>query len=250
MKTNFTAIIADDEQLARQMIKEYLQDFPEIKIVEECKNGEQAVKAINENKPDMVFLDINMPGMDGFEVLEHLESVPNIIFTTAFGDYALKAFEVNAVDYLLKPYNRKRFSKAIKRVITRNAETDNDIERIIHVLQQSKEPEDYPKRIFVRLGKKIISVKLQDILWIEAQGDYTELHLANGSHLCNLSMNELEQRLDSGQFIRVHRSYIIATESIKQLKGDGEGGFIALLKDNSHIKVSRKYASKLKKDIW
>ncbi len=250
MKSNYTAIIVDDEQLARQMIKEYLEDFPEIKIVGECINGEQAVKTINEINPDMVFLDIQMPSMNGFEVLEHLESMPHIVFTTAHGDYALKAFEVNAVDYLLKPYNRKRFSAAIQRVITRSTENNNDIERILHVLQQSKEPEGYPTRIFVKVGRRIISVKLQDILWIEAQGDYTQLHTITGTHLCNLSMNELEQRLDSNKFIRVHRSYIIAIDSIEQLKGDGEGGFVALLKDKSNIKVSRTYAVKLKKDIW
>ncbi len=250
MKTNITTIIADDEHLARQMIKEYLQDFPEIKIVGECKNGEQAVKAINENKPDVVFLDIHMPSMNGFEVLEHIDIMPHIIFTTAYSDYAIKAFEVNAVDYLLKPYDKKRFSKAIQKIISRSAESNNEIEKILRVLQQSKQPEDYPKRIFVHIGKKIISVLVEDILWIEAQGDYTQLHTNRGIYLCNLSMNALEQRIDSNRFIRVHRSYIIAIDSIEQLIRDGDGGLIALLKDKSKIKVSRSYAAKLRKDIW
>ncbi len=250
MKNNYSTIIVDDEPLARKMIKEYLQDFPEMKIVGECKNGKQAVKAINEDKPDLVFLDIRMPGMDGFEVLEHIDPMPRIIFSTAYGDYALKAFEVNAVDYLLKPYDRKRFSKAIQKVIDRSTTSSDEIERILHVLHLSKEPDDSPKRIFVRVGRKIVSVELHDILWIEADGDYAQLHTNHGTHLCNLSLDALEQRLDSNQFLRVHRSFIVATNSIEQLTGDGEGGFVAGLKDKSKVKVSRSYAAKLRKSIW
>jgi two-component system LytT family response regulator len=250
MKNDYSTIIVDDEPLGRKMIKEYLQDFPEIKIVGECKNGKQAVKAINEDKPDLVFLDIRMPGMDGFEVLEHIDPMPRIIFTTAYDDYALKAFEVNAADYLLKPYDRKRFSEAIQKVIDRSTTSSDEVERILRVLHQSREPEDYPKRVFVRLGRKIISVQLQDISWIEAYGDYTQLHTNSGTHLCNLSMNALEQRLDSNQFLRVHRSYIIATNSIDHLEGDGEGGYTAFLKDKSEVKVSRNYSAKLRKNIW
>jgi two-component system LytT family response regulator len=250
MKSNYSTIIVDDEPLARKMVKEYLQGFPELRIIGECRNGKQAIKAINEDKPDLVFLDIRMPGMDGFEVLEHIDPMPHIIFTTAYGDYALKAFEVNAVDYLLKPYDRKRFSKAIQKVIDRGTTSSDELERILHVLQQSEKPEAYPKRIFVRVGRKIVSIHLNDILWIEADGDYTQLHTNSGTHLCNLSMNALEQRLDSDQFLRVHRSFIIAANSIDQLRGDGEGGFVALLKDKSTVKVSRIYAAKLRKSIW
>jgi two-component system LytT family response regulator len=246
----FSTIIVDDEPLAREMIKEYLQDFPEIEIAGECTNGKQAVKAINEDKPDIVFLDIRMPGMDGFEVIEHIDLMPQIIFTTAYGDYALKAFEVNAVDYLLKPYDKKRFSEAIQKAIYRSAKPNNEIERILRVLQQSKEPEDYLKRIFVRVGRKIISVQLHDISWIEADGDYTQLHTNSGTHVCHLSMNTLEQRLDSKEFIRVHRSHIIAASSIDHLEADDEGGFIAFLKDKSTVKVSRTYGAKLRGTMW
>ena len=246
----FSTIIIDDEPLARKMIKEYLQDFPEIKVAGECKNGKQAVKVINQDKPDLIFLDIRMPGMDGFEVLEHIDPMPRIIFTTAYGDYALKAFEVNAVDYLLKPYDRKRFSKAIQKVLYRSTTSNDEIEKILRVLHQSKETEDNPKCIYVRLGRKIISVQLDDILWIEADGDYTQLHTNHGTQLCNLSLNALEQRLDANQFLRVHRSFILAANSIEHLRRDGEGGFVAFLKDKSRVKVSRSYAAKLKKNIW
>ncbi len=250
MKKKIAAILVDDEALARKLLKEYLQDFSEIEVIDECKNGRQAVKAINENRPDLVFLDIRMPGMDGFEVLEHLKHIPHIIFSTAYGDYALKAFEVNAVDYLLKPYDRERFTLAVHKALDRNIKARDQIDAIIQILQQSKESDGYPGRIFVRIGKKILSVQVSDILWIEADGDYTQLHTNSGNHLCNLSLNALENRLDPSLFLRVHRSYIIANTSIEHLAGDGEGGFVAMLKDKSRVKVSRTYASKIRRCIW
>ena len=250
MKNRITTVLVDDEPLARKLLKEYLQDFPQIEIIEECRNGRQAVKSINENKPDLVFLDIRMPGMDGFEVLENLKHVPHIIFSTAYGDYALKAFEMNAVDYLLKPYDRKRFSRAMQKVINQTIQSNNDINKIVSVLQQSKETKDYPQHIFVRIGRKIISIKVNDIVWIESDGDYTSLHTIDGIYFCNLSLNTLENRLDSSCFLRVHRSFIIATNSIEHLASDGEGGFIAVLKDKSKVKVSRTYAAKIRQFIW
>jgi two-component system LytT family response regulator len=250
MKNSITTILVDDEPLARKLLKEYLQDFPDIKIIAECKNGRQAIKAINENKPDLIFLDIRMPGMDGFEVLENLKHIPRIIFSTAYGDYALKAFEANAVDYLLKPYDRKRFARAVQKTVERSIKSNDEIEQIVRVLQQSKEFEGHPTRIFVRVGRKIISVHVSDIMWIEADGDYARLHTNNGVHLCNLSLNVLEDRLDPSRFLRVHRSHIIASNLIEHLTSDGEGGFIAMLKDKSKVKVSRTYAAKIRDVIW
>jgi len=250
MKKVIHTIIIDDEPLARKLLKEYLQDFPEIKIVGECKNGRQAIKAINEGKPDLIFLDIRMPGMDGFDVLENINYMPNVIFTTAYGDYALRAFEINAIDYLLKPYDRKRFSKAIQKFLERRLSSIDNIERIVNVLQQTKEPEDYPTRIFVRMSKKIISVPVNEIIWIEAYGDYSRLHTNSDVKISNLSLNALEGRLNPANFIRVHRSYIIANNSIEHLKSDGEGGYFAFLKDKSKVKISRTYAVKIRDIIW
>jgi two-component system LytT family response regulator len=250
MKNSITAILVDDEPLARKLLKEYLQDFPEVKIIGECKNGTQAVKAINEDKPGVVFLDIRMPGMDGFEVLENLNYMPRIIFSTAYGDYALKAFERNAVDYLLKPYDRKRFSQAMQKVLNRTVKMENEIDRIVQVLQQSKEQRSFPGRIFIRKGKRIISVEVGNILWVEAEGDYTQLHTYSGTFLCNLSLNTLEERLDPTCFLRVHRSSIIAHGCIEHLQSDGEGGFVAMLKDKSRVKISRTHAVKLRNLIW
>jgi two-component system LytT family response regulator len=246
MKNNITTILVDDEPLALKLLKEYLQGFPNIHIIGKCNNGRQAVKVINENNPDLVFLDIRMPGLNGFEVLEKLNHIPHIIFTTAYGDYALKAFEVNAIDYLLKPYDKKRFSRAVQKVLDRSARSSDEIDRIARVLQQSKDPGEYSNCIFVRVGRKILSVQIDDIVWIEADGDYNQLHTYGGTYLCSSSMNVLEGKLDSSRFIRVHRSYIIAVNSIEHLKGDGEGGFIAMLKDKSKVKISRTYAAKIR----
>jgi two-component system, LytTR family, response regulator len=176
--------------------------------------------------------------------------MPHIIFSTAYEDYALKAFERNAVDYLLKPYDRKRFSQAIQKVLSRTGKLENEIDRIVRVLQQSKEEGYYPSRIFVRKGKRIISVEVGNIFWIEADGDYTQLHTNNGTHLCNLSLNTLEERLNPSCFLRVHRSSIIANGCIEHLQSDGEGGFVAMLKDTSKVKISRTHAAKLRNIIW
>jgi two-component system LytT family response regulator len=250
MKNSVTAIIVDDEPLARKLLKEYLLEYPPVRLIGECKNGRQAIEAINEHKPDLVFLDIRMPGIDGFEVLEQLKHMPHIIFSTAYGDYALKAFETNAVDYLLKPYDRKRFSLAMQKVMSRSVTVDNEIDRIVQVLQQSREQEAYPDRIFIRKGKRIVSVAVGTILRIEADGDYSQLHTKNGIHLCNLSLNSLEEKLDPSRFLRVHRSSIVAQDCIEHLLGDGEGGFVAVLNDKSKVKISRTYAPKFRNIIW
>jgi two-component system, LytTR family, response regulator len=250
MKRAISTILVDDEPLARQLLKEYLQDFPEITIVGECRNGRQAIKAINEHRPALVFLDIRMPGMDGFEILEHLTHMPHIIFSTAHSDYALKAFEANAVDYLLKPYDRRRFARAVHKAIDSTATSNREIDRIVELIQQSKEPGKYPERIFVRVGRKITPIQVHDILWIEAEADYSRIHASGNAHLCNLSLNALEERLNPSHFMRVHRSHIVACNAIQHLAGDGEGGFVAVLKDGSKVRVGRTYASRIRQIVW
>ena len=247
---NLKTILIDDEQPARDIMKHYLKDFREIEIIGEFADGFSGLKAIQDLKPDLVFLDVQMPKLTGLELLELLETPPIIIFSTAYDQYALKAFEMNAVDYLLKPYDRKRFTQAIHKVLNRSVKLENEIDRIVQVVQQSKEQGSYPNRIFIRKGKRIVSVEVGSILWIEADGDYTQLHTNNGTHLCNLSLNTLEERLDPSCFIRVHRSSIIAQGSIEHLQSDGEGGFVAMLKDKSKVKISRTHAATLRKIIW
>ncbi len=243
-------VIVDDEPLARQIVCEYLEDFPSINVVAECSNGKQAVKAINLKKPDIVFLDIRMPGMDGFEVLEHLTYLPRIIFSTAYSDFALKAFELNAVDYLLKPYDRDRFAKAMQRVIQLGHSRPDEYDRLLQLLQDVKIHSEHPDRFFVRLGKRIQSVQTNEIKWIEADGDYTKLHTSKEAFFCNLSMNSLEQKLDPSRFLRVHRSFMISKDAIESVKGDGEGGFIVTLTGGVKVRVSRTYTGKIKGLIW
>jgi two-component system LytT family response regulator len=243
-------VIVDDEPLARQIVREYLGDFPSIEVSAECGNGKQAVRTINQKKPELVFLDIRMPGMDGFEVLERLTYLPSVIFSTAYSDFALKAFEVNAIDYLLKPYDRKRFAKAVQRVVQRGRPRAEEFNRLLGLLQDARGHSGHPDRFFVRLGRRLLSVRTSEIQWIKADGDYSKLHTPKEEFFCNLSLNALEQQLDPGRFIRVHRSSIVAKDAIQTLSGDGEGGFIASLTNNVKVRVSRTYAGKIKALIW
>jgi two-component system LytT family response regulator len=244
------AVIVDDEALARQLINEYLQEYPQISVIAECRSGRQAIKAINEGKPDMVFLDIRMPGMDGFEIIEHLDHAPRIVFCTAHSDFALKAFEVNAVDYLLKPYDRKRFARAIQKVLEVHRSETDEFDRLVKVLQEVRSPNAKFESVFVRSGKRITAVRTADILWIEANGDYCDLHTNDASYLSNLSLTELEARLDPVKFARVHRSFIVSTAAITHLTSDGEGGYEAMLRNGARVRVSRTFGAKIKHLIW
>lgn len=250
MKRTVTAILVDDEPLARQLLREYLGEFPEVRIIGECRNGRLAVKAINDQRPDIVFLDIRMPGMDGLEVIEHLTHLPRIIFSTAHGDHAVKAFELDAVDYLLKPYDRVRFTRALRKALAGAKEPGEGIDQILTVLQQTREPGLHPERIFVRTGRKILPVRVADIVWIDAQKDYTLLHTSSDTHLCNLSMNALEGRLDPAMFMRVHRSHIVACNAIDHLSSDGEGGYVAYLKGGEKVRIGRTYAPRIRDVVW
>ena len=239
-------IIIDDEPLARQVIREFLGAFPQVGIIAECENGRQAVAAINQHQPDLIFLDVQMPGLNGFQVLEKIEPLPAIIFSTAYDEYAIRAFEVNAVDYLLKPYDRERFAAAVQRALERRAGGGVEMERLLRLLQQTQPAGSFSDRLLVRSGEKIIPVRVAEIEWLEAADDYTMLHAGNTKHLCSLGLGEIEKRLDPQQFMRVHRSAIINVARIRHLEKDGEGGMIATLNSGAEVKVSRRYAAELR----
>jgi len=239
-------ILIDDEPLARQIIREFLQAFPQLGIVAECENGRQAVAAINHHKPDLIFLDVQMPGLSGFQVLERLEHVPVIIFSTAYDEYAIRAFDVNAVDYLLKPFDRQRFAAAVQRAIERRAGVGAEMERLLRLLQHTQPAGIFSDRLLVRSGEKIIPVRVADIEWIEAADDYAMLHAGSSKHLCTLGLGEIEKRLNPQQFMRVHRSAIINISRIRHLEKDGEGGMIATMASGEEVKVSRRYAAALR----
>jgi len=238
------ALIVDDEPPARALLREYLADHDRIEISGECGTGREAVKAINEEAPDLVFLDVQMPGLDGFDVLERIEMLPEIIFCTAYDEYALEAFDAGAVDYLLKPYSRARFQKAVKRAVDRHDRNDDaHVDRLAALLQEARTSDDTPpERLYVRHGERILPVDPTDIQWIEAAGDYAKLHTADKTYLSSTGLGDLADRLDSKRFARVHRSHIIAFPAVDHLRSDGSGGYHAILNDGTKVRVSRSYA--------
>ena len=238
-------IIVDDEVAGRKLIKEYLVNFPELIIVAEVNNGVDAVKEINRFKPDLVFLDIQMPGLSGFEVITRLEEIPNIIFSTAYDKYALEAFEVHAVDYLLKPYTKERFAKAVERL--ERANPQDALAPLTNTLLM--DPNNYPQRILVSSNKKLITIDVLDILWIEAYGDYSKLHTKSQNYVSNYGISALEEKLDPNTFLRVHRSHIININGIKEVDKYGKSYDVTML-NGDRVRVSRGYMDAVKKLIF
>jgi two-component system LytT family response regulator len=244
------ALIVDDERLARRGVVLRLRKFEDIEIVGECADGLSAVEKILELSPDIVFLDIQMPGMDGFEVLRALpkENLPSVIFLTAYERHALRAFEVHALDYLLKPVDDERFEAAVVRArkLGDSASKLRMSERILHMLGRDREK--YNSRFVVRTGSRIQIVHAEETDWIAAAGDYTELHVRSRSYLLRETMNSLEQKLDPETFLRIHRSRIVRTGCIVELSGIGNREYLIKLTDGSQHRSSRTYADKL--DKW
>ena len=233
-------IIADDEKAGRILIKEYLEDYPDLVLVAEVNNGVDAITEINRFKPDLVFLDIQMPGKTGFEVLTYLEELPDIIFSTAYDEYALKAFEVHAVDYLLKPYTRERFKLAVDRLSGDQQKLGTLTESLI------MEKTEFPSRVLVQQHRKLITVAVDDIQWVQAFGDYSKLHVDDQVYLSNFGITDLEKRLDPQQYLRVHRSSVINLDKVKELNKYGKSYDVTLL-NNEVVRVSRGYMEALKK---
>lgn len=244
------ALIVDDEPLARRGVLLRLQKFPEVEVVGECANGSSAVEQILELAPDIVFLDVQMPGMDGFDVLRTLprENMPGVIFLTAYEQHALRAFEVHALDYLLKPVDDERFAAALDRARRRidSDEKARAAERLLSMLGQNGSK--YSSRFAVRSGTRIQIVLVEDIEWIGAAGDYAELHVRGRSHLLRETMNALEQKLDPAKFIRIHRSRIVRSSSMTELRSIDNREYFVKLADGSEHRSSRTYADRL--DAW
>lgn len=244
------ALIVDDEPLARRGVVLRLKKFRDVEVVGECGDGASAVEKILELTPDVVFLDVQMPGMDGFEVLRALprESMPAVIFLTAYEQHALRAFEVHALDYLLKPVNDERFSDAVGRA-RRAGDADSRTrmaERILSMLD--REPAKYVTHFTVRAGSRIQLVRTNDIEWIAAAGDYAELHSAGGCHLVRETMNSLEEKLDPTEFLRIHRSRIVRARCIRELRSIDNREYLVKLKDGSEHRSGRSFADRL--DSW
>jgi two-component system LytT family response regulator len=238
------AIIIDDEHLAREIIKKYLAENNEVEIIGECSNGFDAVKEISEKKPDLIFLDIQMPKLNGFEMLELLEDPPAVIFTTAFDNYAIKAFEVNAIDYLLKPFSEERFNEALSKVIERLQQKNPGNENVDKLIED-QQPEVL-ERVVVKDGPKITILPVETLKWLEAQDDYVKLHSEGGKFMKKKTMRFFEDHLDPNMFIRIHRSSIININHIKQMELYEKDSYRVILKDETKLPVSKTGLKKLK----
>jgi len=251
----YRAIVVDDEPLARRGIISRLRPYPQFEVIGECGNGEDALAAIAEHHPDLIFLDVQMPEMDGFEMLENLAPVerPVVIFLTAFDQYALRAFDVHAADYLLKPIDDMRFAEAIERVQhTLQMEKDNTLgERLESLLSDlhAKRPAGHPQRFAIRNGRRIFFVTANEVEWIEAQGDYAALHVGNKTHLLREPLHLLERRLDASVFIRIHRSTIVRLDRISEMQALANRDCLLRLKDGTTLRVSRSYSDRLQEAL-
>ena len=239
------AVLIDDEPLARSLVKEYLESYSDINIVQECENGLEGVRAIQQHQPDLVFLDIQMPKINGFEMLELLEQKPSVIFTTAFDEYALKAFDEHAVDYLLKPFSKSRFDQAMEKWRLQRAGKDNTTNQL-GLLEKAAQSPQQKERIVVKSGSAVIIRPTNEIRYLEAADDFVKIYTAKGVWLKNRTMAHFEQTLDPHQFLRTHRSYIVNLSAITKLEPYEKDGYVIILKTGEKVPVSKSGLSKLK----
>ena len=249
MSDKIRTIIIDDEKLAREITKGYLSKHPQINIIAECSNGFDAIKKINEGKPDLIFLDIQMPKISGFEMLELLEDPPAIIFTTAYDQYAIKAFEVSAVDYLLKPFSEERFNDALNKSFSRIKDNFQQNSAIKNIIDHHDEKIEFLERVVIKDGSKISILPVDSIKWIEAQDDYVMINSEQGRFLKKKTMKFFENHLDENLFIRIHRSYIINADFIQHLEQKGKESYQLILKNGKELPVSKTGLSKLKSTL-
>ncbi|MBL0356880.1 MAG: LytTR family transcriptional regulator DNA-binding domain-containing protein [Chitinophagaceae bacterium] len=240
-------LLIDDEPLARMVALEYLQSFPQLTVVQECNNGFEGVKAIQLHQPDLIFLDIQMPKINGFEMLELVEQPPAVIFTTAFDEFALKAFEAHAVDYLLKPFSKERFDKAVNKWLEQhtNAGAGNTQQLLATVAHSPAQN----NRIVVKNGSKIKIIPISEVFYLEAADDYVKVHTADGYFLKSKTMGHFEDTLDAAIFCRCHRSYLINTQYITRIDPYEKDSHIAVLKNGMKVPVSRSGYGKLREAL-
>ncbi len=242
-------LIVDDEPLARERLTSLLSAEADIEIVGQCRDGEEAVTAINDHTPDLVFLDVQMPAMNGFEVIEAVGSdkMPLVIFVTAFDQHALKAFQVRALDYVLKPFDRERFQEALQRArgqIQRD-ETGDLGRRLLALVKDLRRDQPKTDRLVVKSGGRLFFLRTDEIDWIEASGNYVRLHVGPTSHLLRETMNAIEGRLDPEKFFRIHRSRIVNMERIQEMQPWLNGEYAVLLRTGTRLTLSRGYREKL-----
>ena len=246
MKT--TCLIVDDEKLARDLIREYLQQYPELELVGECSKGTEAVEKLNTLKPDLLFLDVQMPGMNGFDVLDETEHEPYVIFITAYDQHAIKAFDKNAVDYLLKPLDEERFRTAINRAIKRKGLEQNNLDELMVSLRPERKAV-YDNYLFVQKSEKLFNLPVEDILFLEASGDYTVITTKNDQYVSSSGIGRLEELLSPDIFFRVHRSTIINIQHLKEIERHFNGGMMVKMHNGKTFPVSRTYAKMIRRKV-
>jgi two-component system, LytTR family, response regulator len=245
-------LIVDDEVLGRTRVREILRKDPEVDLVGECSNGREAVEAVLEHSPDLLFLDVQMPEMDGFAVLEALPRgrIPLVVFVTAYDQYALRAFEVYAVDYILKPFDKERFHRTLQHAKSQILRQRGSVlnQGLLNLLEELKgRPKSkYPDRLVIKTAGRVSFLKTCEIDWIEAEGNYVRLHVGKEAHLLRETLNQMEERLDPDQFLRIHRLTIVSLERIKELQPWFHGEYRVLLQDGTQLLLSRKYREKLR----
>jgi two-component system LytT family response regulator len=249
MNAKIRTLIVDDEPLARERIRQLLRKEPDIDILGECADGHDAVAAIGRHKPDLVFLDVQMPELDGFGVLEQLDrrAMPAIVFVTAYDQFALRAFDVHALDYLLKPFDRGRFKKALERARERiQSQPSADLRRQVSELLADLQPgPKQQQRLAIKSAGKVVFLKIDEIDWVEAADNYVNLHVGNESHLHRETMSALETRLPPDKFMRISRSTIVNVERIKELQPMFHGEYSVILRNATRLTLSRGYREKL-----
>ena len=245
---SITCVIVDDEKLARDLLREYIQQIPDMEIVGEASKGKEAVEVIDKLQPDLIFLDVQMPGMNGFDVLDEIVHDPYVIFCTAYDQYALKAFEKNAVDYILKPLDQERFKLGVERAIGRMKVEQNNVGELLRNLKTENKT-SYDSHIFVQKSEKLLNLPVDEIVYLEASGDYTILTTKTDQFVSSSGIGKLEEILNPEIFIRVHRSTIININSLKEIEKHFNGGMVVKMLNGKSFPVSRTYAKLIRKKV-
>jgi two-component system LytT family response regulator len=245
-------VIADDEPLARERLRQLLRNHADVQILAECVDGRETVDAIRAHLPDLVFLDVRMPEMDAFGVIEEIgaDDFPEVVFVTAYDQYAVRAFEVRALDYLLKPIGRERFGRALERARARvsngqGAERGELAQKLRSLIDEAKAEPEYLERLLIRKGERMVLVRLDEVDWIDGAGNYLELHAGKTTYLLRHTLSGLETRLDPHSFLRIHRSTIVNVDRIAELHPTFAGDYVVTLRDGTQLSLSRTYRGKV-----
>ena len=251
--TRIRTLVVDDEPIARERVLSLLQQEDDVEVVGECGDGAQAVAAIQHQVPDLVFLDVQMPGVDGFGVIEAIgpEKMSTVVFVTAYDEYALRAFEVHALDYLLKPFDEERFQNALQRAKEQlRSESAGALEqRLMALLENLKAGQSHVDRLLVKASGRVLFLKTDEIDWIEASGNYVRLHVGRESYLFRETMNAMEGKLDPAKFLRIHRSTLVNIDRIKEMQPWFSGEHVILLRDGTELRLSRGYRERFEERL-